>query len=78
MARFLVLPGHTSEGKPAEFVVNLDQVTRVLVAGAPGSIEAIQVFLSDGFHFALKEKAATDFFDVISLPAYGARPHPRT
>jgi hypothetical protein len=78
MPRFLVLPGHTSEGKPGEFVVNLDQITRVLVAGAPGSVEGVQVFFSDGFHFTLKEKAAADFFDLISLPDYGTRPHPRT
>jgi len=78
MPRFLVLPAHTAEGKPGEFVVNLDQITRVIVAGAPGSIEGVQVFLSDGSHFALKEKGASDFFDVISQPDYGARPHPRT
>jgi hypothetical protein len=75
MPRFVVLPGHTPEGKPAEFVVNLDQITRVLVAGAPGSIEAIQVFLSDGYHFSLKEKAAADFFDAIRSSDHGARPH---
>jgi len=78
MPRFLVLPGHTPEGKPGEFVVNLDQIARVIVAGAPGSIEGVQVFLSDGFHFTLKEKAAADFFDVISQPDYSARPHPST
>jgi hypothetical protein len=78
MPRFLVLPAHTSEGKPGEFVVNLDQITRVIVAGAPGSIEGIQVFLSDGHHFSLKEKAATDFFELISRSDYVVHPHERT
>jgi hypothetical protein len=74
MPQFMVLSAHTPDGKTAEYVVNLDQVTRVLVTGPKGSVEAVQVFLSDGHHFTLREKAAADFFDVVTQPNYGARP----
>jgi hypothetical protein len=72
MPKFVIFPAHSADGNPAEFVVNLDQITRVAVTGPQGSIERIQVFLSDGHHFTLKEKAARDFFEVIKQPEHNA------
>lgn len=73
MAQFLILPSHAPDGGPAELAINLDQVTRVAVLGPVGSIEALQVYLADGYHFTLKDRAATSFFEVITQSNYAAR-----
>jgi hypothetical protein len=71
--QFLTLPAHRPDGKTAELVVNLDQVTRVAVSGPKDAIEAIQVFLSDGHHFNLTGKAAATFLDAIALPDHAVQ-----
>jgi hypothetical protein len=74
----MIFAAHSPDGKPAEFVINLDQVTRVSVTGPKGGIEAVQVHLSDGHHFTLREKAASDFFDMITQPDFTAQVPIRT
>jgi hypothetical protein len=71
--QFVTLPAHRPNGKPAELLVNLDQVTRVIVSGPKDAVEAIQVFLADGHHFNLTDKAASSFLEALALPDHAVQ-----
>jgi hypothetical protein len=68
MAQFLILESTNTDGKPTELCINIDQVCRVFTLGAAGSIESMEVHMSDGQRLLLQDEAAAAFFSLITHP----------
>ena len=68
MAQFIILESTNIDGKPTELCINVDQVCRAFTLGAAGSIESIEVHMSDGQRLLLQDEAAAAFFALITHP----------
>jgi hypothetical protein len=68
MAQFLILESTNADGKPTELCINVDQVCRAYTLGAPGTVESVEVQMSDGQKILLQAEAAEAFFALVTHP----------
>ena len=66
MAQFIILESTTPDGKPSQLFINIEQVCRVFAVGTVATLEAAEVYMSDGQHFLLQGESASALFEVLS------------
>ena len=74
MAQFLILESSNSDGKPSQLFINVEQVCRAFALGTTGTLEAMEVYMSDGQRFILQAESASALFALLSHPRNAVDP----